>query len=908
MSLHVALPSVCATLICEKPNCPKDRAPEREEWIHLLVRDLRALYQIGADGKSAVRASLDWLEIDAAQPVNEMLRSVDSDSSAPFLAPAPLPFAEANADGDGGESALGKLLHEILHIDFEQFLRTSLRELDEVEQFTRRELGDSSMETVSNRSHSARQRRPLLEVKAQWTRYSTVLACESFDVSLTRELRIAFDNQRTAALDGRKHRHSHKDWMSSFFRGVRSVEEDTWMRPGRGSGAIVPRAAPAAFIRRAIDDVHLELHPDFPEPEADTVPIRIHHLNFSTIRVHASGIEVLAEVNEQFHAALAAVAGVSNALFSDDTSGISIELPRLNFHTFEERANAREMGGFLIERYKVMWTRMVTALALNSGAGGEVKKFYDKMQIEVGKVEEAMKDGVGRAFAAIIGGIIDNGSEIIVRVLQSGKKVLEAIKCTALAKRMDRVSGLLLHKIVECRPYFRGVVPHRGALMSLSSREIYGHAVLTDIVQKASEGKGGDVLKTRASVERGIAERLGTYLYHWDADEAGRLHEFGANACMLVERRFEEIFNNVNGGLFTKRRWPYDPKCDDQTVTARDFAPTKQTLSAVRAAAAQWRAKEAGEVEGDEIEDDDDEKEEDAEGEEDEEEASSIFHRITTLQLEQRLIAAQLRRTRKATLPAFRIAWHGNPMIFHLKCEGPVQKYEGSLAVNDDGTCQLTLTNRMMRRGVSEPYEEKLFFADDAADSRTHLRGVPWRSKFFVARGSEENASMSGEDVAMGFSIFVRSAAERKLIIDAVYRRIGWKTSGVLVLSLTKAGGSERTQLTWFAAVRSGDSTALDTALGSSSSSPLQWRQRWCRPTSRLRAQRCASRGTKDVAVIIQGPLQSIGHRHRSAEREENPEVLNFAGTAAAERFERILKLQCDCGLQAVLAKIHEMD
>ena len=127
------------------------------------------------------------------------------------------------------------------------------------------------------------------------------------------------------------------------------------------------------------------------------------------------------------------------------------------------------------------------------------------------------------------------------------------------------------------------------------------------------------------------------------------------------------------------------------------------------------------------------------------------------------------------------------------------------------------------------------------------------------------------------------------------------------MLSLTNTGGSEQTQLTWFAAVRCGDSTALDTALGSSSSSPLQWRQRWCRPTSRLRAQRCASRGTKDVAVIIQGPLQSIGH-HRSMEREENPEVLTFAGGAAAERFERILKLQCDCGLQAVLAKIHAMD
>ena len=703
-----------------------------------------------------MRASLDWLEIDAAQPVDGMLRSMDGDSPAPLLAPAPLPFAEANADGDSGESALGKLLHEILHIDFDQFLRTSLRELDEVEQFTRRELGDSSMETASNRSHSAHQRRPLLEVKAQWTRYATVLACESFDVALTRELRIAFDNQRTAAVDGRQFRHSHKDWMSSFLQGVRNVEEDTWMRPGRGSGAVVPRTAPVAFVRRAIDDVHLELQPDFPEPEADTVPIRIHHLNFSTIRVHASGIEVLAEMNEQFHTALATVAM---------GAGISIELPRLDFHTFEERANAGEMGGFLIEKYKEMWARMVTALAVNSGAGGEVKKFYDKMQIEVGKVEEAMKDGVGRAFAAIIGGIIDNGSEIIVRVLQSGKKVLEAIKCTALAKRMDRVSGLLLHKIVECRPYFRGVVPHRGALMSLSSREIYGHAVLTDIVQKASEGKGGDVLKTRASVERGIAERLGTYLYHWDADETGRLHEFGANACMLVERRFEEIFDNTSGGLFTKRRWPYDPKCDDQTITARDFAPTKQTLSVVRAAAAERRTNEAGEMKGDEVDNED-------EDEEDEEEANSIFRRITTLQLEQRLVAAQLRRTRKATLPAFRIAWYGNPMIFHPKCKGPMHKFEGSLAVNDDGTCQLTLTNRMMRRGLEEPFEEKLFFADDAADSRTHLRGVPWRSKFFVARGSEENASMSGEDVAMNFSIFVRSAAERKLIIDAVYRRI----------------------------------------------------------------------------------------------------------------------------------------
>ena len=59
-----------------------------------------------------------------------------------------------------------------------------------------------------------------------------------------------------------------------------------------------------------------------------------------------------------------------------------------------------------------------------------------------------------------------------------------------------------------------------------------------------------------------------------------------------------------------------------------------------------------------------------------------------------RLGAAQLRRTRKATLPAFRIAWYGNPMIFHPKCQGPMHKFEGSLAVNDDGTCQLTLTNR----------------------------------------------------------------------------------------------------------------------------------------------------------------------------------------------------------------------
>jgi hypothetical protein len=278
-----------------------------------------------------------------------------------------------------------------------------------------------------------------------------------------------------------------------------------------------------------------------------------------------------------------------------------------------------------------------------------------------------------------------------------------------------------------------------------------------------------------------------------------------------------------------------------------------------------------------------------------------IFRTVTTLQLEERLIAGQLRRTRHATLPPFRIAWYGNPLI-HVKSD--IARYEGSLTIGDDGICHLILTDHLVDKFAG--FQEKLAFTDDAADRQTHVRGIPHHAKFVITRGYEQLPEMSGVDVGMEYTIFVRTQGERKLIVDAIYRRVGWSTSGILVLSLTaSAAGGERTQLTWFSVSRGHESTAIDAALGSSSASALRWRQMWCRPTSRIRTQRCESRGTKDVAVIIQGPLKAIGHFLKSAERDENPEVLTFADADGAERFENILRLHTEHGLSTVLKEIH---
>ena len=131
--------------------------------------------------------------------------------------------------------------------------------------------------------------------------------------------------------------------------------------------------------------------------------------------------------------------------------------------------------------------------------------------------------------------------------------------------------------------------------------------------------------------------------------------------------------------------------------------------------------------------------------------------------------------------------------------------------------------------------DEKLVFTDDAADRRTHLRGVPFRAQFVVDNGIEENSEMNGALVSDRFSLYVRTAAERKLIVDAIYRRIGWSTSGVLVLSFTDADRIGRTVLTWYSTSKGEEVSALQAALGSQSALRLQWRERWCRPISRLR-------------------------------------------------------------------------
>jgi len=876
-ALHIVLPSLCAAVICPTPSPPGGPrggvSRAREEWVHLLIRDLDVLVQIDDDGHSTLKAQVDWLEIDSAQPVDEMVRrqidpwAVQID---PLLCPAPLPFADASDDDDS--AMIWQVAKNWLKFDVERFVNSNIvPELEHVEQFVRKELGDTSSEMIRDRTHHTHGRAPLFLIKVQWVSYPSILACKSVDMQLNRTLVINLDNKGDD--EGSKFRYSHAEWHKSFLIRQREVSEDSWMRQPRTS-------SDTSSNRRThtIDLVHLELQPDFPEPKADAIPIRIHHLRISAIKVKIGGITTFVTDLGMIGDVLKSVPLLSKLVdIAEKLAGnwLKLQVPQLAWPQSVEKPNPGAMKDFVVERYKKNIDKLFTALALETVGGNSA--LLTGLQHRSTRLSNALKLGFSNLVVEVVSILVDGGEEFAKPTLIIVKDVLNRFKCHGFAKKVEDIAQLMQHRHPDCRSYFRGVVPHRGALMALSPREVYGHAVLQNIVQSTTteSGRGGD-MKT-------LWKRRGTYLYHWDADEAGRLHEFGTNACMLVERRLDEIFG-PRGGLFKKRRWPYDPKSDDQMVMARDFLPTS-SMSVLRSKAP----------------------------------PNGPFRRITTLQLEQRLIATQLNCEStgryKATLPAFRIAWHGNPKWrppFLSTCLPSPQKYEGSLQINDDGTCHLELRDGKIdsETGWSREVgrdDEKLVFTDDAADRRTHLRGVPFRAQFVVDNGIEENSEMNGALVSDRFSLYVRTAAERKLIVDAIYRRIGWSTSGVLVLSFTDADRIGRTVLTWYSTSKGEEVSALQAALGSQSALRLQWRERWCRPISRLRTQRCSNRGTKEVAVIIQGPLHSVGNHRHHVEREENPEVLTFANHEAAVKFESILKLNaCEHGgLKSTLVRIH---